>query len=149
MAGGTIARTAHFALHRLDLNAASSGSETASLTGPGASPSSEAAPQALFALPGAWLGAMVPKRWARRAVTRNTIKRQIYAVAAEHALQLPAHAHVVRLRSTFDRKQFISPTSDVLKKAVRAELLQLFARAQKNTRDALPGRDGAATGHSV
>src|SRR5256885_7500066 len=28
----------------------------------------------------AWLGAMVPKRWARRSVTRHTIKRQIYAV---------------------------------------------------------------------
>ncbi|WP_184704650.1 ribonuclease P protein component [Comamonas odontotermitis] len=146
MAGGTIARTAHFALHRLDLTVASSGSEAASPSGPGVLPSSEAAPQALFALPGVWLGAMVPKRWARRAVTRNTIKRQIYAVAAEQALQLPAHAHVVRLRSTFDRKQFISPSSDVLKKAVRAELLQLFARAQKNTRDALPERDGTATG---
>ena len=74
---------------------------------------------------------MVPKRWARRAVTRKTSKRQIYAVAAEQALQLPAHAHVVRLRSTFDRKQFISPSSDVLKQAVRTELLQLFAYARK------------------
>ena len=74
---------------------------------------------------------MVPKRWARRAVTRNAIKRQIYAVAALHQSQLPAHAHVVRLRSTFDRKQFISPSSDLLKQAVRAELMQLFARAQK------------------
>ena len=98
---------------------------------------------------------MVPKRWARRAITRNAIKRQIYAVADVHQDQLQqavghgTGAHVVRLRSTFDRKQFISPSSDVLKKAVRAELLQLFARAQKNTRDAPAGRDGAATGHSV
>ena len=94
---------------------------------------SEAAPKALFALHGSWLGAMVPKRWARRAVTRNAIKRQIYAVTALHEAQLqqPVAAHVVRLRSTFDRKQFISPSSDLLKQAVRAELLQLFAYARK------------------
>ena len=94
---------------------------------------SEAAPKALFALHGSWLGAMVPKRWARRAVTRNAIKRQIYAVTAlpEAQLQQPAAAHVVRLRSTFDRKQFISPSSDLLKQAVRAELQQLFAYARK------------------
>ena len=94
---------------------------------------SEAAPKALFALHGSWLGAMVPKRWARRAVTRNAIKRQIYAVTALHEeqLQQPVAAHVVRLRSTFDRKQFISPSSDLLKQAVRAELQQLFAYARK------------------
>ena len=132
MAGGTIARTAHFALHRLDLNAASSGSETASPSGPGALPSSEAAPQALFALPGTWLGAMVPKRWARRAVTRNAIKRQIYTVGATFEARLPQAAHVVRLRSAFDRKQFVSATSDQLKQAVRAELLQLFGYATRH-----------------
>ncbi len=74
---------------------------------------------------------MVPKRWARRAVTRNTIKRQIYAVAASFETRLPQAAHVVRLRSTFDRKQFVSATSDALKQAVRAELLQLFGHAAR------------------
>jgi ribonuclease P protein component len=34
---------------------------------------------------------------------------------------------VVRLRSGFDRKQFVSATSDQLKAAVRKELQQLFA----------------------
>ena len=134
MAGGTLARTAHFALHRLVLSAPTSSSTAADPSGPGALPSK--APQALFVVPGTWLGAMAPKRWARRAVTRNAIKRQIYAVADLHASTLPAHAFVVRLRSTFDRKQFISPSSDVLKQAVRAELMQLFARAMKN--DAAP-----------
>ena len=47
---------------------------------------------------------MVPKRWARRAVTRNTIKRQIYAVGALFEARLPQAAHVVRLRTAFDRK---------------------------------------------
>jgi len=72
---------------------------------------------------------MVPKRWAKRAVTRNTIKRQIYALGAEFEPRLMVAAHVVRLRSTFDRKQFVSATSDVLRQAVRAELNQLFRRA--------------------
>ncbi len=83
---------------------------------------------ALFAQRGVWLGAMVPKRWAKRAVTRNTIKRQIYNVSAEFEAALPERAHVVRLRASFDRAQFVSATSDVLKAAVRAELQQLFAR---------------------
>ena len=79
-------------------------------------------------LPGA-LGAMVPKRWAKRAVTRNAIKRQIYSVSAQFAPQLRPRGHVVRLRASFDRKEFISASSDLLKAAVRAELLDLFVRA--------------------
>lgn len=142
MAGGTIARTAHFALHRLVLAAEAPGI-TAAPSEPGDQPS-KVASQALFAFEATWLGAMVPKRWARRAVTRNAIKRQIFAVAALHEAQLPVAAHVVRLRSTFDRKQFISPSSDVLKQAVRAELMQLFARAHKNSQPAKAERaDGA------
>ena len=73
---------------------------------------------------------MVPKRWAKRAVTRNAIKRQIYNVSAEFESVFAERAHVVRLRATFDRKQFISATSDALKTAVREELRQLFTRAQ-------------------
>ena len=111
LAGATVARTAHFALHRCALDA------------PGG-----AAP--LFACDDAWLGAMVPKRWARRAVTRNAIKRQIYTVsAAASEASLPQAAHVVRLRAAFDRKQFVSASSDALKAAVRTELQQLLARA--------------------
>lgn len=72
------------------------------------------------------MGAMVPKRWAKRAVTRNTIKRQIYNVSSEFGPSLKAGAHLVRLRSGFDRSQFVSASSDVLKAAVRAELQQLF-----------------------
>ena len=125
MAGETVSRTAHFALHRLVLRV-----DAADPAGPGAPRSSESqAPQALFGMPVVWLGALVPKRWARRAVTRNTIKRQIYAVAADFEPRLPVAAHVVRLRSEFSRKQFVSATSDPLKQAVRDELNQLFSRA--------------------
>ena len=72
---------------------------------------------------------MVPKRWARRAVTRNAIKRQIYNVSERFSDRLPVAAHVVRLRTTFDRQKFTSATSDHLKLAVRQELEQLFERA--------------------
>jgi len=79
--------------------------------------------------PGVMIGALVPKRWARRAVTRNLIKRQIYNVAALFASELPMAAHVVRLRSAFDRAHFRSASSEPLKRSVRAELEQLFSRA--------------------
>jgi len=75
---------------------------------------------------------MVPKRWARRAVTRNAIKRQIYGVAAVFESRLPAAAHVVRLRSTFDRQQFVSACSAPLKLAVREELHALFERSLRS-----------------
>jgi ribonuclease P protein component len=113
LAGSTLARTPHFALHSVALDA-----DQVDLTA-----------KPLFNTPAVWLGAMVPKRWARRAVTRNTIKRQIYNVSAQFAQALPCAAHVVRLRSEFDRKHFISASSDALKAAVRTELEQLFARA--------------------
>ncbi|WCM93151.1 ribonuclease P protein component [Acidovorax sp. NCPPB 2350] len=167
MAGGTISRTAHFALHRLRLGAGAgrpaAGTPSAPdappashATGPGALPFSGQAPQALFGVDGeahAWLGAMVPKRWARRAVTRNTIKRQIYAVGSCFEPGLGAAAHVVRLRAAFDRKQFPSATSEALKHAVRAELLQLFGQGVRKpgavprvtpaATDALPSVPGA------
>jgi len=123
MAGGTFSRTAHFVLHRAALDA------PAAPAGPGSK-----RPQALFAVHDQpWVGAVVPKRWARRAVTRNGIRRQVYALSAEFAPRLPAAAFVVRLRSTFDRAQFPSAWSLPLKAAVRAELLQLFERAAVRT----------------
>jgi len=83
----------------------------------------------LFSLDQTWIGAMVPKRWARRAVTRNLIKRQIYSIADHFESSLPQAAHVVRLRSAFDRAHFKSASSDELKKAVRMEIKQLFGLA--------------------
>ena len=137
MSGGTVSRTAHFALHRLVL-AQSDVAKDAAPAGPG-NLLNEPVPQALFVVPGCkmpqvWLGPLVPKRWAKRSVTRHTIKRQIYAVATEFDTQLqalPPAAYVVRLRAGFDRKQFLSATSDVLKQAVRAELQQLLAHATR------------------
>ncbi len=109
--GETVSRTAHFALHRLALGQAAP---------------AQAGSPALFPVPQPWIGAVVPKRWARRAVTRNTLKRQIYTVAQDHAERLRVAAHVVRLRTGFDRQQFPSATSPALRQAARAELQQLF-----------------------
>ena len=72
---------------------------------------------------------MVPKRWAKRAVTRNAIKRQIYSVARDFESQLPSGAWVVRLRSGFDKSKYQSASSVVLKDAVRSELVALLTRA--------------------
>ena len=126
MAGGTVSRTPHFVLHRAPLAPA----------GDAARPDSASVPQAgghaLFAVHDeAWMGAIVPKRWAKRAVTRNGIKRQIYTVSEAFASRLPAAAHVVRLRMDFARKEFPSAWSDALHDSVRGELLQLFEQARR------------------
>lgn len=110
MAGAPVAKTPHFALHRAALDAHVEG-------------------KPLFPVADAWLGVLLPKRWARRAVTRNAIRRQIYEVARHLPASLPQAAFVVRLRSEFSRKQFVSATSDALKIAVRMELEQLLSRA--------------------
>lgn len=137
MAGQTVSRTPHFALHRVALPSLArflADSATALVSLDDASntlpPSGSAPKKALFAVADCWLGVIVPKRWAKRAVTRNTIKRQIYAVSTDASCQLPPAAHVVRLRSGFDRAEFISATSDKLKMAVRAELQHLFSDAK-------------------
>ena len=74
------------------------------------------------------IGAVVPKRWAKQAVTRNAIKRQIYGLALVQDAQTPAADLVVRLRKTFQRTQFVSATSQALKRAVRSELVELFEK---------------------
>ncbi len=72
----------------------------------------------------AFVGVMSAKRFAKRAVTRNLIKRQIYAITSEFPLTPAAYA--VRLKAPFAKEQFKSASSDALKRAVRAELLTLL-----------------------
>ncbi|MBP6898433.1 MAG: ribonuclease P protein component [Burkholderiaceae bacterium] len=88
-------------------------------------------PGAPTAPAGWWLGLVVPKRHARRAVTRTLLKRQMRVAMAEQAaaLQLPAGLWVLRLKSPFDRQQFVSAASDALRASARAELLTLLQRA--------------------
>ena len=76
-----------------------------------------------------WVGAVVPKRHARRAVTRSLIKRQIYAAAERHRHRMAPGLWIVRLRSPFDRAQFVSAASPALARSARAELDRLLAAA--------------------
>ena len=87
-----------------------------------------------------WLGLVVPKRHAKRAVTRTLVKRQIRNVAAACAPQLEPGLWVVRQRSPFDPKQYPSAASDALKEAARAELRALFDRAVRGERDRIKPR---------
>jgi ribonuclease P protein component len=75
-----------------------------------------------------WLGAVVPKRHARRAVTRTLLKRQIHAAVASRATALPAGLWVVRLRAGFERASFPSAASAALRRAARTELDGLLER---------------------
>jgi ribonuclease P protein component len=109
MAGQIVAKTPHFALHSASLSAQHAGHD-------------------LFPQLGLWLGVVLPKRWARRAVTRNALRRQIYEFGRHLSEPLPTAAWVVRLRSEFSRQQFYSATSSALKAAAREELLQLVAQ---------------------
>jgi len=76
-----------------------------------------------------WVGAVVPKRHARRAVTRSLIKRQIYAAAERHRDRMAPGLWIVRLRSPFDRAEFRSAASPALLRRARAELDQLLGAA--------------------
>jgi len=76
-----------------------------------------------------WVGCVVPKRHARRAVTRNLIRRQIYAAAGRAQGGLPEGMWLVRLRQPFAPSQYPSAASDPLRAAVRQELDKLFSKA--------------------
>ncbi|WPB57045.1 ribonuclease P protein component [Xylophilus sp. GOD-11R] len=136
LAGGIVARTSHFALHRLALVPA--GVVVHAVDKSVEKVGEESAAPAFAPLfthtDHTWLGAMVPKRWAKRAVTRNAIKRQIYTIGGAAESMLPQAAYVVRLKSGFDRKQFVSASSDALKAAVRAEVQLLLARIDRDSR---------------
>ena len=74
------------------------------------------------------LALVVPKRHARRAVTRSLIKRQGRALFAAHAGRLSAGDWLLRLRSGYPLTEFPSAASPALRRAVRTELQTLFGR---------------------
>jgi len=78
---------------------------------------------------GHWLGSVIPKRHARRSVTRSLLKRQVRSAMARHVSLLPPGLWLVRLRAPFAPKLFPSAASPALRAAAQAELEQLFARA--------------------
>ena len=78
---------------------------------------------------GLWIGCVVPKRHARRAVTRSLLKRQIRASFARHADRLPGGMWLLRLRAGFATTEFVSARSAALAEAARLELDGLLSRA--------------------
>jgi ribonuclease P protein component len=86
----------------------------------------------------AWAGYVVPKRHARRAVTRNLIRRQMRQVLIDQQRQhsgLPSGIWVLRLRLGFDKALFPSAASNPLKQAVREELRQLMVTAMRRLQE--------------
>jgi ribonuclease P protein component len=98
-----------------------------------------------------WLGCVVPKRHAKRAVTRSLLKRQVRGAFQRHAQHLPAGIWLVRLRAPFvagvtgvpgargvagnksvkgkaGDSGFVSAASLALTRAVRTELDALLGR---------------------
>ncbi len=87
-----------------------------------------------------WLGTVVPKRHAKRATTRNLVKRQIHHQFLAHSAQLPPGLWVVRLKAGFPAAQFPSARSVALAVEVRSELASLLQRAAQS--QAGQGRHG-------
>jgi ribonuclease P protein component len=116
MSAESIARTPHFVLHQwrpaIKVSVDSGLEES----------------QPLFKANVLILGALTPKRWAKRAVTRNLIRRQIHAISQEFENALAPTAYVVRLRAAFHPEKFASASSELLKQTVREELKQLFGK---------------------
>ena len=151
--GQVIARSRHFMLHvlrwhqhALDMAAATKAEQPPRqrMRSTAIFPSGQAAP--------AYSGAIVPKRWAHRAVTRNLIKRQIRQAMLAHPRALSdglavvvrqralsdGLAVVVRQRAAFDPSRFVSASSSMLRAAVRQELAELLAKADWQALACLP-----------
>jgi len=85
---------------------------------------------------GHWLGYVIPKRHAKRAVTRNLFKRQIRSLFGQHASALTGGQWVVRLRMPFAVAQYPSARSEALAAAARTEIDALLARAHASVQAA-------------
>jgi len=124
-------RSTHFALHHVSggplpapprKNSAADG-DLSTAPAPQPQPPVDNVPASL------WIGCVVPKRHARRAVTRNLLKRQIRSSFVHHADRLPGGMWLVRLRAGFAATEFISARSAALAQAARLELDGLLSRA--------------------
>ncbi len=102
---GAKTRTEHFTLHRINV------------------PQDSLANPKLESLQ---IGVVVPKRLAKRAVTRNAIKRQAYSISRESANRYLNEQHVIRLNKEFDKKKYLSASSKLLKSEVNKEIRALY-----------------------
>ena len=159
------ARSAHFAIHFLDGQpkrllsggtAISPGLEPVrrELSTDGAPSSAQLVDDSASTVPPranrVWLGAVVPKRHARRSVTRSLIRRQIQAALlrrdAPGQPPLRPGLWVVRLRAPFDRAVFTSASSAALRGVARGELDTVLGQAGRKLAVALPALPGVSGG---
>jgi len=127
------ARSAHFAVHYLESSPSQPGKPRSRVLS--TELSTDQAPEQGVAVDDSvpkacWLGVVVPKRHARRSVTRTLLKRQIRFAASAQAGLAPG-LWVVRLRSPFDRAAFPSAASDALKVCAGTELAGVLADAAR------------------
>lgn len=125
------ARSAHFALHHVSskptgLAAWVPGAKVSELS----TVAARSHPQPVDdSIGGVWIGCVVPKRHARRSVTRSLLKRQIRACFERQGSLLPAGLWLIRLRAAFTASEFVSARSAILAQAARAELDGLLSQA--------------------
>lgn len=120
------ARSRHFVLHHLAPEPGAVGLSTGEMLVVAPPVDESPAP--------ACLGVVLPKRHARRSVTRNAMRRLIREVAGGAEPPLSRGLWVVRLRTPIDRTRFVSATSDVLINLLRDELTGLFRPPASNRR---------------
>lgn len=131
------ARSAHFAVHHVptapqrtqvpvkrSANRAAAG-ELSTAPAPICPPPVDDLPTAC------WLGCVVPKRHARRSVTRSLLKRQMHGAFERHEVKLPRGLWLVRLRQPFPLTAFPSAASQALRLAARTELDHLLTQARR------------------
>jgi ribonuclease P protein component len=134
MAVRPIARSAHFMVHHLAIKKLST-DHVPSLFAAVETPVDNSVDNRTE-MPALRLGLVVPKRHARRSVTRTLVKVQIRAGIRRHLDSLVAGDWVVRLRAPIDRKQFPSARSDMLAALLHAEIDALLGDAARRARRA-------------
>ena len=121
----TLAKTAHFVLQ-----AAPQRPVSQELPTEAAPDRTESVDTCVYVLtPPLGFALVVPKRHAKRAATRNLVKRQMRDALRRRLDGWAGRQMLIRQRGPFDRKLFPSAASDALRAAVRAELDLLFAQA--------------------
>ena len=131
LAAAAVSRSAHFALHHLPASTrvCAEGSQgTVGSTLSTGSDTNGSTPVDNLPVPQRF-AVVVPKRHARRAVTRNALKRLGRQAMMRHADRLPAGLWLLRLRAGFALREFVSARSAALIDAVRSELEGLFGSA--------------------
>ena len=121
-------RSAHFAVHHLKARPSPPLAPAARKLCTGDAPNPDKPVGNLGS--GHWLGCVIPKRHAARAVTRNMLRRQMRETMQRHAEALSPGLWVVRLRQPFPKADFPSADSAALRATATTELERLFQRAR-------------------